>query len=164
MLAGDGDDHRRLPLSLRKANLDRLLSRQVAGIFMADYEQGDIGHDLFHAACCMGLEGIVSKHRGRAYHSGRCKHQQGCRPALGCSALSGSIQARRCGRGNFHFLFFQKVDGVVRNRLARPRWGGRRVDGRAPAARFVGCSLVAVGTPHSGPQKVPAQGGEAGID
>jgi ATP-dependent DNA ligase len=32
---------------------------------VADYEQGDIGHDLFRAACRMGLEGIVSKHRGR---------------------------------------------------------------------------------------------------
>jgi ATP-dependent DNA ligase len=27
MLAGGGEDHRRLPLSLRKANLARLLSR-----------------------------------------------------------------------------------------------------------------------------------------
>jgi ATP-dependent DNA ligase len=74
MLAGDGEDHRRLTLSLRKANLARLLSRHVDGIFMADYEQGDIGHDLFHAACRMGLEGIVSKHRGRAYRGGRCRH------------------------------------------------------------------------------------------
>jgi ATP-dependent DNA ligase len=41
---------------------------------MADYEQGDIGHDLFNAACRMGLEGIVSKHRGRAYRGGRCNH------------------------------------------------------------------------------------------
>jgi hypothetical protein len=43
-------------------------------IFMADYEQGDIGHDLFRAVCRMGPEGIVSKHRDRAYHGGRCKH------------------------------------------------------------------------------------------
>jgi ATP-dependent DNA ligase len=28
MLAGDGENHRRLPLSLRKANLDRLVARQ----------------------------------------------------------------------------------------------------------------------------------------
>jgi ATP-dependent DNA ligase len=61
MLAGDGEDHHRLPLSLREANLDRPLSRQVGGIFMADYEERDIGH-LFRAACRMGLEGIVSKH------------------------------------------------------------------------------------------------------
>jgi hypothetical protein len=44
MLAGDGDDHRRMPLSLRKANPARLLSRQVAGIFLAGYEQGEIDH------------------------------------------------------------------------------------------------------------------------
>ena len=43
------------------------------GIFLADYEQGEIGHDLFRAACRMGLEGIVSKHRDRAYRSGRCE-------------------------------------------------------------------------------------------
>jgi ATP-dependent DNA ligase len=74
MLADDGEDHRRLALSMRKANLAHLLSRQVAGIFLADYEQGAIGDDLFRAACRMGLEGIVSKHRGRAYRSGRCNH------------------------------------------------------------------------------------------
>jgi ATP-dependent DNA ligase len=74
MLAGDGEDHRKLTLSLRKANLDRLLSRHVDGIFMAHWEQGEIGPDLFRAACRMGLEGIVSKHRGRAYCGGKCKH------------------------------------------------------------------------------------------
>ena len=67
-------DHRRLMLSLRKANLDRLLSQPVDGIFMAPYEQGEIGPDLFRAACRMGLEGIVSKQRGRAYVGGKCKH------------------------------------------------------------------------------------------
>jgi ATP-dependent DNA ligase len=36
--------------------------------------QGDIGHDLFRGAYCMGLQGIVSKHRGRAYCGGKCKH------------------------------------------------------------------------------------------
>jgi hypothetical protein len=47
MLARDGEDLRGLPLSLRKSNLARLLSRPVDGIFIAEYEQGDIGHDLF---------------------------------------------------------------------------------------------------------------------
>jgi len=74
MLAGDGEDHRGLTLSLRKANLDRLLSQTVDGIFMTPYEQGEIGPDLFRAACRMGLEGTVSKHRGRAYTGGKCKH------------------------------------------------------------------------------------------
>jgi ATP-dependent DNA ligase len=42
MLAGDGEDHRQLPLSLRKTNLARLL-RRIPGVFIAEYEQGEIG-------------------------------------------------------------------------------------------------------------------------
>jgi hypothetical protein len=42
-------------------------------MFMADYEQGDIGHDLFRVVRRIGLEAIVSKHRGRACRSDRCK-------------------------------------------------------------------------------------------
>jgi bifunctional non-homologous end joining protein LigD len=30
---------------------------------VAPFEQGEIGPDLFGAACRMGLEGLVSKHR-----------------------------------------------------------------------------------------------------
>jgi ATP-dependent DNA ligase len=70
----DGDDLRDLPLSLRKTNLLRLLARRPDGIFLSDFEQGEIGADLFLAACRMGLEGLVSKHRDRSYRSGRCKH------------------------------------------------------------------------------------------
>ena len=33
------------------------------GIFLSDFEQGEIGPDLFRHACLMGLEGMVSKHR-----------------------------------------------------------------------------------------------------
>ena len=66
MLAGDGEDQRQLPLSLRKINLARLLKRRIPGIFIAEYEQGEIGRDLFRVACSMGLEGIVSKRRDSA--------------------------------------------------------------------------------------------------
>jgi ATP-dependent DNA ligase len=38
VLAMDGDDLRRLPLSMRKANLQRLLSRRPDGIFVSDFE------------------------------------------------------------------------------------------------------------------------------
>jgi bifunctional non-homologous end joining protein LigD len=34
----------------------------------------EIGPDLFRAACGMGLEGLVSKRRDRAYRGGRCNH------------------------------------------------------------------------------------------
>ena len=54
MLAGDGDDMRSLPLSLRKTNLARLQARRSDGIFIAPFEHGEIGPDLFRAACNMG--------------------------------------------------------------------------------------------------------------
>jgi len=74
MLAGEGDDYRRLPLTMRKTNLARLLARRSQGIFLASFEQGEIGPDLFRHACLMGLEGLVSKHAQRAYGAGRCTH------------------------------------------------------------------------------------------
>ena len=71
MLAGDGEDHRQLPLSLRKTNLAGLLRRRIPGIFIAE---GEIGRDLFRVACNMGLEGIVSKRCDCAYAPGKCRH------------------------------------------------------------------------------------------
>jgi bifunctional non-homologous end joining protein LigD len=58
MLAGDGDDLRKLP-------------RRPEGITLAPFETGKIGPDLFRKACEFGLEGLVSKHRDRAYRAGR---------------------------------------------------------------------------------------------
>jgi bifunctional non-homologous end joining protein LigD len=58
-------------LSLRKTNLARLLARRPDGIFVAPFEQGEIGPDLFRAACNMGLEGLVSKCVDRPYRGGR---------------------------------------------------------------------------------------------
>ncbi|XIA63257.1 DNA ligase [Bradyrhizobium sp. TZ2] len=57
MLVSDGEDLRKLPLSLRKTNLARLLARRVDGIHLAPFERGEIGPDLFRHACLMGLEG-----------------------------------------------------------------------------------------------------------
>lgn len=74
MLAGEGDDYRKLPLFLRKQNLAQLLVRYPQGIHAAPFEQGEMGPELFRAACKMGLEGLVSKHRERAYRAGRCDH------------------------------------------------------------------------------------------
>jgi ATP-dependent DNA ligase len=70
ILALDGDDLRGLPLSMRKTNLARLLARRPDGIFVAPFEQGEIGPDLYRAACRMGLEGLVSKRRDRPYQAG----------------------------------------------------------------------------------------------
>jgi len=48
--------------------------RRIPGIFIAEYEQSDIGRDLFRVAFSMGLEGIVSRRRDCAYTSGKCRH------------------------------------------------------------------------------------------
>jgi bifunctional non-homologous end joining protein LigD len=70
-LALDGGDTRGLPLSLRKTNLARLLARRPDGIFVAPFETGEIGPDLFRKACDFGLEGLVSKRADRPYRAGR---------------------------------------------------------------------------------------------
>ena len=62
-LALGGDDQCRLPLHLRKTNLAQLLRGRAEGIFVAPFERGEIGPELFAAACRIGLEGLVSKHR-----------------------------------------------------------------------------------------------------
>jgi ATP-dependent DNA ligase len=73
ILALDGEDLRSLPLSMRKTNLAQLLRGRPDGIFVAPFEQGEIGPDLFRAACRMGLEGMVSKRADRPYRAGRSK-------------------------------------------------------------------------------------------
>jgi hypothetical protein len=86
----DGVDLRALPLSLRKTNLARLLARRPDGIFVAPFEQGEIGPDLFRHTCMMGLEGLVSKRRDRQGVGGasldRARHL--LRPALGSIGTS----------------------------------------------------------------------------
>ena len=52
ILVSDGEDLRGLPLSMRKANLSRLLARRMDGIFLSDFEQGEIGPDLFRHDPC----------------------------------------------------------------------------------------------------------------
>jgi bifunctional non-homologous end joining protein LigD len=64
ILALDGED-------LRKTNLARLLARRLDGIFVSQFEQGEIGPDLFRKACEFGLEGMVSKRRDSTYRGGR---------------------------------------------------------------------------------------------
>jgi ATP-dependent DNA ligase len=59
---------------MRKLKLARLLRRRPNGIFLAQFEQGEIGPDLYRHACLMGLEGMVSRHRDRFYRPGRCDH------------------------------------------------------------------------------------------
>jgi bifunctional non-homologous end joining protein LigD len=71
ILVSDGDDLRKLPLSLRKTNLAWLLALRSDGIHAAPYETGEIGPDLFHHACLMGQDGLVSKRADSRYRGGR---------------------------------------------------------------------------------------------
>jgi bifunctional non-homologous end joining protein LigD len=71
ILALNGEDLRRL-VSMRKTNLapvrvapGRHLCRAV--------REGEIGPELFRAACNMGLESMVSKRVDRPYRAGRSK-------------------------------------------------------------------------------------------
>lgn len=72
VMALDGDDLRELPLFERKDRLGKLLRGRPEGIFVAPFEAGEIGPQLFEAACRMELEGIVSKHRERRYRPRTC--------------------------------------------------------------------------------------------
>jgi ATP-dependent DNA ligase len=55
----------------------------VDGIFLSDFEQGEIGPDLFRHVCLMGPEGMVSKHRENTYRGGRWPSAIRCRPRPG---------------------------------------------------------------------------------
>jgi bifunctional non-homologous end joining protein LigD len=70
----DGEDLRRLPLSMRKTNLDRLSARRPEGIFVAPFEQGEIGPDLFprrlqDGTGRLGLEAARSRLSRRPMHT-----------------------------------------------------------------------------------------------
>ena len=78
----DGVDLRKLPLHLRKTNLAQILRGRSQGIFVAPFEQGEIGPELFGAACRIGLEGLVSKHRDRTYRAGRLRPSRRSGPCV----------------------------------------------------------------------------------
>jgi ATP-dependent DNA ligase len=107
MLAGDGDDYRGLPLSIRKRNLTRLLRRRVDGIFPAEFDVGEIVYDLFGAACQLDLEGIVSKSLDRSYGAGKCKHWVKVKNPPHCepSASSAPVTDLASRRASLNIIF-----------------------------------------------------------
>ena len=66
----NGDDLRRDPLEGRKETLAVILAKAGSGIRFNEHLQGD-GETVFHHACKLGLEGIVSKRKDSPYRSGR---------------------------------------------------------------------------------------------
>jgi bifunctional non-homologous end joining protein LigD len=58
----DGEDLRRAPLEVRKATLARMITHAGPGIRLNEHIEVD-GPIVFHHACKLGLEGIVSKRK-----------------------------------------------------------------------------------------------------
>ena len=57
--------------------------------YLSEYEQVDIGSDLFRAACGMGLEDIVSKRLDRTYGAGKCRVKNPAHPAYSRARMHG---------------------------------------------------------------------------
>lgn len=95
----DGGDLRGLPLTERKAVLQRL----IAMTDLLYSEHFDVtGTELYKSACGMGLKGIVSKQRDGKYRSGGTGSRFGGVPRCGTSAEFGPAALRkeqRAGRG-----------------------------------------------------------------
>ena len=72
LLQVDGQDTRRHPLEVRRAELEGLIAGQD-GIMFSEAIEAE-GALVFAKACEMGLEGIVSKRLGGSYSSGRCRN------------------------------------------------------------------------------------------
>ena len=71
LLELDGTDLRREPIEVRKATLASILRKSRHGVRLNDHLEHPEGEVVFHHACKMGLEGIVSKRLGSRYRSGR---------------------------------------------------------------------------------------------
>jgi bifunctional non-homologous end joining protein LigD len=72
LLSFDGEDWRKLPLEVRRAQLESLVAG-IDGITFSEAVDAD-GAVVFAHACKLGLEGIVSKRLGGVYSSGRCRN------------------------------------------------------------------------------------------
>ena len=71
LLELDGQDLRREPLEVRKATLASILRKARHGVRLNEHLEHDCGLTVFHHACKLGLEGVVSKRLGSRYRSGR---------------------------------------------------------------------------------------------
>ena len=72
LLELNGTDLRREPIETRKATLASVLRSCLPGLRLNEH-LAHPGELVFHHACAMGLEGIVSKRLGSRYRSGRSK-------------------------------------------------------------------------------------------
>jgi bifunctional non-homologous end joining protein LigD len=69
----ESQDLRPESLDVRKATLAKVLARAAPGLRLNEHMEED-GPLVFHHACKLGLERIVSKRRDSRYRSGRSPH------------------------------------------------------------------------------------------
>jgi hypothetical protein len=76
-------------MAVRNADLARLLWRHIDGIFMANYERGEIGYDLLGAACPRRLRLRLGRDGGCA--SPRTEETTGSRRQISVACASGTL-------------------------------------------------------------------------
>ncbi len=59
------------PIEVRKATLASILRKSRSGVRLNEHIEHPEGHVVFHHACKLGAEGIVSKRLGSRYRSAR---------------------------------------------------------------------------------------------
>lgn len=116
LLFADGEDLRALPLTMRKARLEKLLQPAGSNMrFVEHFASG--GEAVLQSACRMNLEGIISKQAGAPYTSGRgdswtkAKCRAGHEVVIGgWSTTAGKFRSLLVGvhRGN-HFVYVGRV-------------------------------------------------------
>ncbi len=73
LLELNGEDLRRQPIEERKWRLANLLDGSHLSLVLNEHFEDD-GATVYHEACKLGCEGIVSKRLGSPYRSGRSAH------------------------------------------------------------------------------------------
>ncbi len=112
LLFADGEDLRALPLTTRKARLEKLLARQDARLrYVEHFTSG--GDAVLLSACRMNLEGIVSKRGDAPYASGRgdgwtkAKCRAGHEVVIGgWSTTAGKFRSLLVGVNRGHHLIY----------------------------------------------------------
>jgi bifunctional non-homologous end joining protein LigD len=79
LLELDSLDMRREPIETRKATLASLLRKGMPGVRLNEHLAHPNGAAVFHQACKLGAEGIVSKRLGSRYRSGRSPDRLKCK-------------------------------------------------------------------------------------
>lgn len=86
MLVTDGDDIRKLPLTMRKTNLARLLAQRVEGILIADVERGEIGQSFSGTPARWDWKAWRQTGRSAISHRPITALGKGQKPGISCNA------------------------------------------------------------------------------